>query len=320
LEIEFEVVDDLAVGTDRSSRAPTVAAAAVLALVAGGLGVVALVDSIGDEGQAAPPVVSDTTTTTTTVVEREVASAGVVAELEMPSYEGIVVPSFPSATGRGVERIDRSILDRAVERSGFDMPRRSSTRVSLGYGGFQVDVTVLRDPVSDRFELTVDSGEGPSTAIVDADSGLTYFTTDGRRWSSFDTVDIAARFGLSDIGELYQRLLVGPLRPDTIDLAELAVTDPVVADDGDTLGGFRVRLPADAVPLWRVHHFAPVSEFDPRGWPTSMVYDVYVSDDVEVVTGVSDIGGVPQLVEHEIERLPARVPITLPGVAPSGTR
>jgi hypothetical protein len=122
------------------------------------------------------------------------------------------------------------------------------------------------------------------------------------------------------MGDLYRRLLDGPLRPDTLDATTIEATGTAELADGRAADAFTVSVPGPAVPLWQLYYLAPRAEFDPSDLPSTLVYEVYLGEDVEVVVGVSDVGGIPQLVRHELELLPAPVIVRLPepGAADTG--
>lgn len=229
----------------------------------------------------------------------------------MPSFEGVTVPSFPAADPE--DRLDQTDIVAGLVPLHEDVPRRSTTRVVLGQAGFVVEVTILRDPFTDRYDLEVDYGDGPSYAVVDARSGITYVSTDRERWSATGVRRTpAGGAGEAAPGDLYRRLLDGPIRPDTIDDARIVARTPATIGPGRTAEASTVELAAEHVPEWQLYHFAPQVEFDPASLPPSLVYDVYSSDESLIVIGLSDADGVPQLVQHEIEVLPERVVIPTP--------
>jgi hypothetical protein len=174
-------------------------------------------------------------------------------------------------------------------------------------------VAILRDPVTDRYEIEIEAGGRPERAIVDVGTRTMYFSGDGERWFAQTVGPDVDRSGTLPIGELYRVLLDGPVGADTIFDAEVVGIGSVELDPGRTAEAFRVALPAAEIPLWRLYHFAPAAEFDPSDLPTSMVYDVYVTDDTQALVGLSTIGNVAQLVQHRVELLPERVGIELPG-------
>jgi len=280
-----------------------VALLGVLAAAAIGVLVVAVADD--DPEPSSTP--------TSRPLERDAAVPSTVAPvLSMPEFEGLVVPTLPTADSPADGRVDASVLAADVLRLTADVPRRATTHVELGYGGYAADVTILRDPVNDRFEISLDTGAGPSWAIIDVPNSTVYYSADRREWASTDDRIDVAGLPYDRMGEVYERLLDGPLRPDTIGAATVDTTGTVGLDDGTVAEAYRVALAGSTIPLWQLYYLAPRSDFDPSDRPTTLVYDVYVADDVEVVVGVGDVGGIAQVVRHELELLPAPIPVTLP--------
>jgi hypothetical protein len=320
LEIEIiEIPDDPTAMPERpatgrcSPRRGSIVVGAALGVAAAGLLVWTLDDGGGrDDPAPTGDAASDERPTTNDADDRGPDAFTDSGGPRMPVIDGVVVPTFPQVDDVASPPSDPFDLLATVVRFGADVPRQSTTTVTLGRGGFRVDVTILRDPVSDRYELEVDAGDGPSWAIVDVGSRTTYFSRDRERWTARITELGADRSAIVPVGELYRRLLDGPVRADTFFSAEVAATGAVQVGPDRTAQAFRVEVPGADVPLWRLHHFAPTDEFDPAQLPTSMVYDVYVTDDTEVLVGLSVVGQIPQLVQHEIELLPERASIALP--------
>jgi hypothetical protein len=236
----------------------------------------------------------------------------VARRLVMPVFDGLVVPTLPTIGSAGDVRIDSAVLAGPVRELTADVPRRSTTHVELGYAGYTVDVTILRDPVNDRYEISLDTGSGPSWAVIDVPSATVYYSADRQEWVSTD--DRIALDGQPDarMGDLYARLLDGPLRPDTLGAATVDSRGVAQLADGRSADAFTIGLPGSVIPLWQLYYLTPRSEFDPNDWPTSLVYDVYLADGVEVVVGISDVGGIAQVVRHELQLLPSPITVALP--------
>jgi hypothetical protein len=330
--LEIEIIDipddptaipDQSAAGRRSPRRGSIVVGAALGVAAAGL-VVWTLDDGGGRDDPAPPgdAALDERPTTNDTDDRETDAFTASGGPRMPVIDGVVVPTFPQVDNVATQPSDPLDLLEAVVRFDADVPRRSTTTVTLGQGGFQVDVAILRDPVSDRYELEVDAGDGPSWAIVDVGTRTTYFSRDRERWSAQITELGVDRSDIVPVGDLYRRLLDGPVRADTYSSAEVVATGTVQLGPDRPAQAFRVAMPGRDVPLWRLYHLAPTAEFDPAQLPTSMVYDVYVTDDTELLVGLSVVGRIPQLVQHEIELLPERASIALPDAgsvdAPTG--
>jgi hypothetical protein len=227
----------------------------------------------------------------------------------MPEFGGVVVPTFPT-----IDAEPGQDLDRAVGRLGDDAAVRSTTRVALGVGGWVREYTMLRDPVNDRYEV-IGSADGIPTDrfVVDIATETTYYSVGADDWATISNRPDADQIGVADIGVLLDRLILGPLRTDTFDRAEIEPAGSVTIDT-ERAHAFVVAMPGAAIPEWQLYFFGPVGEFDPTDRPTSLVYDVYVTADGRLsrVIGVADVGGVAQLVDHRIEVLVPPIEIELP--------
>lgn len=285
---------------------------AALAVAVSAIVLWVLRDDGGDDRAAIEGATTEIPSTSDVAGGRRSAALAATGELRMPTAEGVTVPTFPQVGDVAPRRSDMFGLLPAVVGFDGDVPRRSTTNVVLGQGGFELDAVILRDPVSDRYEIEIEVGGRPERAIVDVETRTIYLSGDGERWFAHTMAPDVDRSGPLPLGELYRMLLDGPLRADTIFDAEVVRTGTVELDAGRRAQAFRVALPAAEIPLWRLYHFAPAAEFDPADLPTSMVYDVYINDDTQVLVGLSAIGNVAQLVQHRVELLPERVGIELP--------
>ncbi len=250
------------------------------------------------------------------------ASAGPGA----PAREGslldqIVVPTYPPVTEGEAVPPDGFDLYAAIAQLDDDIARRSSTHLELGVGGFVRDYTIARDPTTDRYEVT---REGV-TMIVDETTGLTFvdWSSPGdEQWLPIDDRSLAESVGIASVGEFYHRLLLGPIRPDTISSATVTPGDVVLLDDGISAArAFDIELPGALIPEWQLYVFGPTNEFVPSDRPSRLTYTVYVDrhDQIHRIVGLSDLGGIPQLIVHDLGTLTERVPIELPDPATINT-
>lgn len=230
----------------------------------------------------------------------------------------VVVPTLPTRpTGGDTIPAGSFDLGRAVSTLATDVARRSSTRLELGVGGYLREFTFRRDPSTNRFEFT----DGQVLWIVDVTSGLTYLGLSApgeQRFVSQDNARVADYFGAESIGVFMNRLLIGPLRPDTIDSATSTPGAVAVLDDGATpVMAYTVELPGSAVPEWQLYALGPTDEFLPSDRPDRLTYTVYVdaANHIRRIVGLADLGGIPQLVVHDIETLTEPTTIELPDPA-----
>ena len=140
---------------------------------------------------------------------------------------------------------------------------------------------------------------------------------DDERWIQTDNTRVAESFGVETLDALFRHLLQGPVRADTIGSATVTPGELVVLDDNTTARAFTVRLPGRVVPEWQLYAFGPTDEFLPSDRPTQVEYTVYVDERNEVrrIVGLSDLGGIPQLIVHDIELLADPVRVDLPNSA-----
>ena len=187
------------------------------------------------------------------------ARAGAPAR-EGSLLEQVVVPTYPAADRP--DPLAQSAFDLAVAVSELesDVPRVGSTHLEIGVGGFVSDTTIVRDPVTGRFEVDRDG----LVAVVDESSGWTYVDISNpgdERWMTIDAEPLAESVGAADVGTLYRWLMLGPLRPDTIAWATVTPGAFVMIDDGLRVAReYTVVLPAAMIPEWRLYVFGPTSE------------------------------------------------------------
>ena len=161
--------------------------------------------------------------------------------------------------------------------------------------------------------------------IVDEASGLTYVdasTPEDEQWLPVDDRLLAESVGAASIGQLHRQLMLGPIRPDTISSATVTVGDFVLIDDQISVAReFTVTVPAALIPEWRLYAFGPTSEFVASDLPSRLTYTVYVDERNQIrrVVGLSDLGGIPQLVVHDLGTLAEGFVVELPEPATINT-
>ena len=302
-----------------------VAGGIVLSIVL--LGVVWSDDGNDDVGDPSTTIVTAPPTLPSlgTIPDAEQGLSAASAASGAPAREGslldlIDVPTYPPLTGRQVASADGFDLYRAVSQLDVDVARRSSTRLELG-GGYLRDFAILRDPTSDRYRVDRDG----AVSIFDGTTGLTYadFSLPGDdQWLPSDDRPLADSVGVGSVPALYQRLLLGPIRPDTLSSATVTPGEFVILDDGLTSArAFTVELPAAVIPEWQLYVFGPTNEFPASVRPARMTYTAYVDElnQIRRIVGLSDLGRIPQLVVHDLGTLAEPIPIALPDPATINT-
>jgi hypothetical protein len=209
-------------------------------------------------------------------------------------------------------------LEAAVASLADDLPRRARTHLELGESGYVLDTTIVRDPTNDRYEVTLAVVDDEQRFVVDVAGGVTYLHVDDG-WFTIPNDELLASTGTTDPREFFDRLLLGPLRPDTIDAAS---SDPgsfvslgeMVARDAVVAREYTVVLPGAVVPEWQLYVFSPIAEFSPDDRPEQLTYTVYVTQSGELgnVIGTSLVGDVVQRLSHSIEPLDPPITIRLP--------
>ena len=248
------------------------------------------------------------------------SSAGVPSR-ELSLLEQVPVPDYPTVTGGVSPAPGEFDLYAAVAQLGADVDRRSSTRLELGVGGYRLDVATARDAADDRYALTIDTGDRPARWIITDAGTQMYLETsspDEEQWLPVDGEDFAQFYGFDSAPALLDRLLQGPIRPDTISSAKVTPRDFVMLDDGVTIARqFTVEVPGALIPEWQLYVLGPTDEFLPSARPNDLTYTVYVDRGSEIVrvTGLSDLGGIPQLVVHDVEASTEPIAIDLPDPA-----
>ncbi len=237
-------------------------------------------------------------------------------------------PTYPAFPGVFDPELAEYDIDQAVILLGEDAPRRSHTHFELGVAGLVIDVTIVRDPERDRFEVTVETRGQVQTAIVDVATDTTYVDVGRDDRIEVPNDEIIADSDAATINEYFDRLMLGPLRPDTIGAATTQGRDMVMIDGVGLARRFVTTIPGAMIPEWQLYAFGPVFEFADEDRPPQLDYFAYVTGDGELVQidGVATVGAVEQLVQHSVERLDPSEPIdltiattdtTAPGSAPA---
>ncbi len=248
------------------------------------------------------------------------SSAGLPGR-ERSLVEQVTVPAYPSVIAGAAPSPGEFDLYAAVAQLGADVDRRSSTRLELGVGGYRLDVTAARDATNDRYALTIDAGDRPARWII-TDAGTQMYldssSPDEEQWLPLAGEDFAQFYGFDELPTLLDRLMQGPVRSDTISSAKVTPRDFVLLDDGDSVARqFTIEIPGALIPEWQLYVLGPTDEFLPSDRPNDLTYTVYVDRRNEIVrvTGLSDLGGIPQLVVHDAEAPTEPVEIDLPDPA-----
>jgi hypothetical protein len=312
---------------------------AIASLVGVALGVAIGVLAAQDDGDDGPPAGATTTLGPDSIDNRITTPPTVPPLRALPAPD--VTPGTPSAEPQGTssqswslfdqvsvpifERYDGEVpatlrgfdLDTAIERLTNDVPRRGTTHLELGVKGFVRDYSFVRDVENDRYSLTVDVDV--ANGVLDESTGTLFWDfsspTAGEQWIPVDAPAEAEYFEVDTLGDLYDRLLAGPVRVDTISTSEVIPGEFVLIDDDAALArAFTVDVEGAAIPEWQIYALGPTHEFAPSDRPTRMIYTVYVDEVSEIrrVVGLSDLGGIPQLVVHDIEPIANPVAIELP--------
>jgi hypothetical protein len=229
-------------------------------------------------------------------------------------FDGVELPVYaelPEVTPSELERYD---IDVAVASLADDVPRQSETHLELGTAGFVLDVTIVRDPERDRYQITLVSRGQTQIAIVDNATGSTYLDPGNDDVRVVPNADIIAGSTSTDVNDYFDRLLLGPIRPDTIGEATTSGGGVVAIDDVGVVRRFDATVPGALIPEWQLYAFSPVFEFPVEDRPSSLDYAVYVDelDQVVQIDGLASVGDVPQLVQHRLTRLDPAPVIELP--------
>jgi hypothetical protein len=261
-------------------------------------------------------------TTPPTLGQLEVLPPATVAQptVEAPRLADSASAEVFAPTYRDIAEVDLSellrydIADAVARLDGIDVPRRSETHLELGIGGYELDATIENDPVNDRYRITVESRVLTEVAIVDIASGTTYIDSGTDANTTVSNDDLLFGTGATDIRDFMDRLMSGPVRPDTFRAAGTRGRGLVEIDDVGVARQFVTNVEGALIPEWQVYVFGPTFEFEPGDRPSELEYFVYVNEagDIVQVDGVAMLGNVPQLVQHRITTLDEPVEIDLP--------
>lgn len=227
-------------------------------------------------------------------------------------------PEAPDITLRDVLQYD---LLTAVARLADDVPRRSETHYELGTSGFVLDVTIERDPVRDRYRIITESRGQQQVAIVDGATATTYVNPGTDNRIEIPNAEIIENSTATTINEYFDRLLKGPVRPDSFVAQSTRGRSLVVIPGVGPAREFVTAVDGVAVPEWQIYAFGPTFEFRSGDRPTRLEYHVYVDDDDDVVQvdGISKVGNVTQLVQHRLTLLEQPAEVLLPAADETAT-
>ncbi len=230
-----------------------------------------------------------------------------VPSITAPTYPSIDLPSAI---------VDRFELTPALDRLAEDVPRRSVTRYEVGEEAYRIVVTIDREAARDRFEILIDGDGDDPRLVVDAAAGVTYIANGSEpgAWTAVPNDELVAD-GL-DLPDLVERLLVGPVRADTIaDAGSVTPGNVVTIRDGaPPARRFAVTLRAGDVPEWARYRLGAVADAPPPDPDDPIGFFAYVSEagDLVEVSGSFPFGNTEQLVVHRVVVLPPDFEIELP--------
>ncbi len=224
------------------------------------------------------------------------------------------LPTFQPFTGVPDSGPDSFDLEAAVARFGDDFARRSVTHIEVGEEEGTLDVTIIRDPFNNRYRLTLVSASSVREAIVDIDSELSYVLSEGS-WVALPNSALVIGVAAADLADYLDRLMLGPLRPDTWAAATVQPGSTVLFPGSNSIAGsFVVELAGDLIPEWQFHAFSVVATMPGELRPERMTYLAYVDrqGDLSLVLGEAAIEDATQLITHRIETLQIPEVVLLP--------
>lgn len=224
---------------------------------------------------------------------------------EDPQTSG-TLPDYPRYAGIPDGGLDSFDLAAAVEALDQDVARRGETHFEVGGADNTLVITIIRDPISNRYGLTVVGFGGTREAVVDIDAGVTYVTEDAETWVQWANSELITDVSADQLGDYFEDLLFGPVRPDTLPAATIEPLTLVFFEGSDTIAReFAVELPGDVVPEWQFYVLSPIVTLPDELRPERLNYLVYVDDqgNLSQVIGTAEVGDATQLVIHRLERL-----------------
>lgn len=239
-----------------------------------------------------PTVTLGSPTTTVAPISRGPVTSGT-----LPDY-----PAYSRVPEGGLDSFD---LTAAVEQLGNDVARRSTTHVEYRAPINTIDITIVRDPFNDRYRITFASVNGERNLVVDIDGGTTYITTEQGEVTATPNSELAG-IESSELPAYFDRLMLGPIRPDTLASATVEPLSMVFFEGSATIAReFAIEIPGAIVPDWQSYDLDPVSGPPDEAVPETLFYLAYVDDQGELnrVIGTAVVEGEQQLVIHQIERL-----------------
>ena len=222
--------------------------------------------------------------------------------------------------------IPADLLKGAIAALGEDLPRRAAiSYVSTANDGAILNMKITSDPNTDRYliEFSPDSGddiETEFTVIVDMAAGYIYQSDSADSGAVRQSIQGAGELpgGFTDLGDLLDALLLGPLRPDTftggasvepgplVSLVRTGVTDVFARQ-------FLVEFSAAAIPEWATFAFGPFvgAAIDDD---QTVRYEVYIDDSGSIVLtqGANPVEDGSQWFVHSLETLDPSYTIGLP--------
>ena len=311
-----------------------IAAAAAVMIAATVFGAAALLDG-GNDGDTATPTSLDPGPSVTAITTPPTLSPldtlpppddPATTEAPQPTssqdrslFDGVQVPTYPEAPDATLREIVEYDIATAVERLGDDAARQSETHYELGTAGFVLDVRIVRDPIRDRYQIVTESRNRQQVAIVDVASGTTYVNPGTDNRIEISNAEIIADSPATTVNEYFDRLLKGPVRPDSFVATATRGRSLVVIPGIGAARDFVTSVDGELIPEWQVYAFGPVFEFQVEDRPARLDYHVYVDDDDDIiqVDGVSMLGDVPQLVQHRLTLLDEPPEVDLPADEPA---
>ncbi len=213
------------------------------------------------------------------------------------------LPEYPAFFADPVNPIGTFDLATAVDELALALPRRATTTLEVGRGGYRLEVAVAYDPQTDRYRVSITGTSAPATElVVDAAGGTTYVSADGTLVVSVPNDD--ELFGGQDAPTFASHLLVGPVRPDTIERADVVPGGFVLIGPRSMIARrYDVTLTAADVPEWARYQFGP-TDAPPPGPTDPVTFATYVSADDRIVQvdSVLAYGATYQVTAHSLER------------------
>ncbi len=202
-------------------------------------------------------------------------------------------------------------LRNALDKLTIEAPLRVTTDVEIGDDGYELRVIASTENDARRVLFSLGTQRSVSAGfLVDLDTVTTVMGQTGQDGTQLDNDELAMRLGADDITSLLRQLLLGPIRDDTIELAERISTGPIVnlGDGPDPYGRqFIVEMPAGAARAWAPYRLAPGEEAPPISDSTPIRFNVYLSAQEQVVRVTAEVpyGSTVQRIDHRLDWRPS---------------